>query len=320
MAAASLRLSNLLLGATVLLACHDASLATALGEETPRVKPPPLERFHDTVQGSVRRAARVLDSFFAEEQYESERNDTSLLLRFDVQAGDPDVSNLRFRPRLRLRLPGTERTLLFEIQGSSETVEDGTAVEREPIFEETVQEDRFEASLKLFETDANLLLTPEVGFGFDGGDPRVFAGGRARYRWKTGSAWSFLASQRLRLDSARELEAISLLRADRLIWDDTLWRNDVEVGWRRDRDGLSYRPIVSFFEPIDDRSAMAVEGSLLFRTEPHHELRTVAAAMRYRRKVLTDWSAFEIGPRLAFKAKDDYSATVGLFLRIDLEF
>jgi hypothetical protein len=281
---------------------------------------PSLESLHDVVQDSVREAARLLDSFFSDEEFEEERNDTSLRLRFDTQLDQDDDTAFRLSPRLRLRLPGAERTLLLQVQGASEAVDEEGGIERRGLFEGAVEDDPLELSLRLFESRGRLLITPDVGVGIEDEEAKAFAGGRVRYQWRFGDDWSLLASERLRAHTNRGLESISLLRADTFVWEDVLWRNDAQMRWREDEEGLRYGPASAFYIPLDQRSALALEGSLLLVTEPTHEVDQVAAKLRYRRKVFTDWSIIEVAPGVNFDNEDDYSPSGTLVLRLELEF
>lgn len=281
---------------------------------------PSLESIHDAVQDSVRGAAGILDNFFSDEEFEQERNDTSLRLRFDTQFDENDDTAFQLSPRLRLRLPAAKRTLLFQVQGASEAVDEEGGIERRDLFKGQVEDEPLELSLRLFEGEGRALVTPEVGVGIEDDEPKAFAGGRVRYQWRFGDDWSLLASERLRAHTNRGLESISLLRADTFVWEDVLWRNDAQVRWREDEAGIRYGPASAFYIPLDERSALAFEGSLLLTTEPDNDISQIATTVRYRRKVLTDWSIVEIAPGLDFESSEDFRPSGSFLVRLELEF
>jgi len=279
-----------------------------------------LEQFHGQVQESVRDAARLLDRFFADAEYETEQNTSSLRLRFDTDLEDREKLSFRFSPRLRLQLPGTERTVLFELQAESETVYEDNSFDRTGFFERDDDDDGFELRLRYFTSKGETLIVPEVGLGFDDGSPQVFVGGRIRQFWDSNDDWTLLASEQVRMNSDRGLESITRLQADILLGEDNLFRTHFNVNWREDEPGLSYGPGIGLFKPLDERSAVGFEWSALFETKPSHELEEIIGAIRYRRRVVTDWSIIEIAPRIMFAEEDNYSASYGILLRLDLEF
>lgn len=281
---------------------------------------PSLEDFHAAVGDSVREAAHILDDFFSDEEYEQERNDTSLRIRFDLDLDENDDTAFRLRPKLRLRLPGSERTFLLEAQGASEAIDEEGGIQRTDLFKGAVEDDPFEVSLKLFESRGRTLLTPEIGVGIEDEDPKAFAGFRVRYQWRFGDDWSLLASERVRAHTNRGMESLSLLRADTFILDDVLWRNDLQMRWRADEDGLRYGPGTAFYVPLDKKTAVGLEGSFFMTTEPSNEVDQVAATLRFRRKVLTDWSTIELAPGVNFDNDRDYDPSLSLLVRLELEF
>jgi hypothetical protein len=281
---------------------------------------PTLDNFHEAVQDSVREAAHILDDFFSNKEYEQERNDTSLRLRFDLDLNENDDTAFRFRPKLRLRLPGTERTFLFEAQGASEAIDEEGGIQRTDLFKGAVEDDPFEISLKLFQSRGRTLLTPEIGVGIEDEEPKAFAGVRIRYQWRFGDDWSMLASERVRAHTNRGVESISLLRADTFILDDVLWRNDFQLRWRADEDGLRYGPGTALYVPLDKKTAVGLETSFYMTTEPSNEVDQIAATFRFRRKVLTDWSTIELAPGINFDNDRDYDPSASLLVRLELQF
>jgi hypothetical protein len=290
-----------------------------LAEEDSTAAATALEQFRTQVKESVRDAARLLDRFFADAEYETEQNTSSLRLRFDTDLEDREKLSFRFSPRLRLQLPGTERTVLFELQAESETVYEDNSFDRTGFFERD-DDDGFELRLRYFTSKGETLIVPEVGLGFDDGSPQVFVGGRIRQFWDSNDDWTLLVSEQVRMNSDRGLESITRLQADILLGDDNLFRTHFNVNWREDEPGLSYGPGIGLFKPLDERSAIGFEWNALFETKPSHELEEIIGAIRYRQRVVTDWSIIEIAPRIMFAEQDNYSASYGILLRLDLEF
>jgi hypothetical protein len=279
-----------------------------------------LEQLHDNVQLQVRETARLIDSFFSDAEYDAEQNDSSLRLRFDADFEEPDDFAFRFAPRLRLRLPGTGKRLLFEAEGSGETRYDGSETESGGLFSGLRDDDDFELRLRYIKSFDDTQIAPEIGVGFNGGNPRAFAGDRVRRYWDPGGEWTLRLAERVRFYTDDGLESVTSLDADRLVFGDNLFRAGLVLEWQQDEPGVTYGPRLGLYRPLDERSAIGIEGKLDVVTRPEHEVDEAVAELRYRRRVLTDWSVVEVAPRVMFKEDDDYRPSFGILLRLELDF
>ncbi|MEO1293770.1 MAG: hypothetical protein AAFV62_13265, partial [Pseudomonadota bacterium] len=285
-----------------------------------------LDRFHITVRSSVQNAARILDQFFADEKFEQERNDTSFRLQLDNVFSEDDLFDARVRPRLRLRLPATQKMLLFELEAATRSdsglSEDGatTPGRPDPLLR-AEDDDAFSATVRLFRAENGLFISPEVGVGVEDQEPKAFIGALARHMVEAPEMdWAFSASQRLRLHSNRGLETITLLRADHRVLGEDVLRFAFEVDWRADEDGVEYGPGIGLFRVLDDDSAIVADVGFAFETEPVHQLDQIVTLLRYRRRFLTDWAKIELAPRLTFESDDDFDPEPSFRLRLELEF
>jgi hypothetical protein len=289
--------------------------------ETIDVSPPTsLEQLHESVKLQLREAARMIDGFFSDAEYDAVQNDSGLRLRFDTGFEAPNDFALRFAPRLRLRLPGTGKRLLFEAEGGGETSHDGDNTNDGDLFTDLRDDDDFELRLRYIRELDGILLAPEIGVGFRKWTPRAFAGGRVRRYWRSDGDWRLHLSERLRVYTDVGVESVTKLEADRLVFGDSLFRAGLELEWQQEQLGVTYGPRVALYRPLDDRSAIGLEGAVDVGTRPEHEVDEAAATLRYRRRMLTDWSIVEVAPRVMFKEKDDYRASFGILLRLELDF
>jgi hypothetical protein len=278
-----------------------------------------IEGFRAAVHEQTLDAARWIDSLFADEEYEAERTDASLRLRFDANL-DEDGGSFSVRPRLRLHLPAANRRLMLELEGARETAVGEGGFDLGDLFDDSAEDDPLELRLRIDEDRGATRITPELGVGFDAGSPNAFAGLRVRRTWEPSDTWAFYASERLRAHTDIGLESITILRADRPFWGDSLLRADFRLDWLGDEPGFRYTPGLRLFRPLTDTSAVAFEVQAEFETEPTHEATRYVGGVRYRAQVLTDWTTVEIAPRITFDGDDDYAPGFGALLRLDVEF
>ena len=279
-----------------------------------------LEQLHDSVQLQVRETARLIDSFFSDAEYDAEQNDSSLRLRFDADFENPNDFAFRVAPRLRLRLPGTSKRLLFEAEGTGEARYDGSDTESGGLFSGLRDDDDFELRLRYIKSFDDTQIAPEIGMGFSDGHPRAFAGGRVRRYWEPDGDWTLRLAERVRFYTDDGLESVTSLDADQLVFGNNLFRAGLVLEWQEEEPGVTYGPRLGLYHPLDERSALGLEGKVDIETRPAHEVDEAAATVRYRRRVLTDWSVVEVAPRIMFKEKDDHRASFGILLRLELDF
>jgi hypothetical protein len=278
-----------------------------------------LDQFHGDVGRSVRELARHIDGFFSDAEFDSEQNTTSLRLRFEGDFEQPEEFGFDISPRLRLQLPGTAKSLLLEIEGESRSVDGDERLGSDGLLGDEDADD-FELRLRYLRSFGDILLSPELGVGSDGGSPQVFGGGRIRNVWGLGGDWRLQLSERLRYYSDRGLDSVTNLQADTIVFGDDLFRTSFDVRWRDDKPGLDYGPGLRLFRRLGERTVIGLQGDARFKTEPSHVLDEVVGAIRYRRRVITEWSIIEVAPRIMFKHEDNYSPSFGAAVRLDLEF
>lgn len=285
-----------------------------------------LERFRATVGSSVREAAAIVDQFFAEEKLERERNDTSFRIQLDGEFGDGETFEFRARPRLRLRLPATEKTLLLEFEAlagadeSDDDVRSPTTGSFDPSLRDE-DDEGFTATLRALSARDGFVISPEFGVGVEDQAPNAFVGGFVRQSFDDAHPdWSFLVSERVRAHSDRGLESDTLFRADRSVFDAAIVRTEFEINWDADEAGVRFGPGVGAFYVVEDVSAAAIDFGIGFETHPEHRLDTIVTRFRYRREVFFDWTKVEVRPQFAFREEDGFRLDPSIRVRLEIEF
>lgn len=305
------------------LAAAPAPPAAAAGDDAPAVDQQ-VEGLRAAVHETTREFAEAIDDFFGDPEYEEERNETSLTLKLGAEYLSKNGWNVTAQPRLRLRLPKTQRAVLVEIAGERSTSDSTLSTFSEDELGDFSEENLtgFELRLRIFGDLGDVRLTPEIGTGFDDFIPTPFIGVRASRDWRLSEQWLLYGSQRVRLRSDRGFETNTVLRASRpvnLVKDDLL-RVSFDFDWRADEPGVSYGPGLSLFAPVGDESALALETGVRLETDPEHQVDAAFGTIRYRRKVLYDWWTMEIAPRVEFREEHDYEASYGGRVRLELDF
>jgi len=317
----SSRILVTLAASAVLLA---ASIASAEDlQPSPSETAGDVEDFREAVRGTTREFAEAVDSFFSDVEYEEERNDTSISIKLGAEYLTKDGWSFEAQPRLRLRLPRTERRLLLEVVGDQRSSSSSDPFFRDdPIDEFEANDDGFALRLRLFEELGDVRVSPDAGVRISDFTPHLFAGVRASRDWRLTEKWLLYASQRVRVHTDRGLESNTVIRASRPVnyFKDDLFRASFELDWRGDEPGVSYTPGLSLFAPTDDVSAIAFETSVRLETEPSHQVDLATATIRYRRKVIFDWWTAEFAPRIEFAEEHDYSPNYGARMQLELDF
>jgi hypothetical protein len=293
---------------------------TARAQETAAASPLSaawIDRMLGDVRSAAATLAQELDAFLSDREYEAGLNRTRIALRFGADIGDDEIEPI-LEPRLRLSLPNTERLLFLDVLGADGAPGDGAAPQGS-ILDEDLPGSVEAIQLRLGATFRGVDLAPSVGLRAEDGDLRAYAGLRLSAARALTPAVTLFGSQRFLVDSVRRFKTISLLRAD---WETdaaTVWRGQVEVDWRGDRDGLLWEPSVVYRRFLNPRTAVSLENTLSVYTadaEPDE----FVSALRLRRQLGRDWLFAEVRPWLSVEIEPGRETGRGFEVLLDVTF
>lgn len=303
-----------LVGITLLLLF---AAGTGYADEETRV-----DALHRRASLGLLASARWLDNFFADPRFESEQGKSRIKVRFSLFAEDESDIEYDVRAGLRLDLPIVEDRLHLLIAGDPDEEDGFRAISGAEGASPTVvdNEEDFSLSLRYFiKRKALRHLSLRSGLRWRDGMPAVFLEPRYR-RTIPFDPWTFRFTQRLTTISDGTVRARTLFDFDRQVRDKLFFRATAEGVWDQDEHGYAYGTGFSLYQPFSRRRTLVYGWSNGFVTHPHHRLENVTLSLRYRQRIWRDWLFYEVVPQVSFPREEDYEATPGILLRLELVF
>ncbi|MDY0268100.1 hypothetical protein [Trichloromonas sp.] len=281
-----------------------------------------VDKFHRNASSGLLATARWLDNFFSDPRFESEQGKSRLKIRFSLFAEDESDIEYDVRTGLRLDLPILEERLHLLIAGDPDEEVGYRTISGAEGASPTVvdNEEDFSLSLRYFiKRKALRHLSLRSGLRWRDGMPAIFLEPRYR-RTIPLDDWNFRFTQRLTTITDGTLRARTLFDFDRQVGDKLFFRASAEGVWDKDEHGYAYGASFSLFQPFSFRRTLVYGWSNSFVTHPHHRLEDVTLSLRYRQRIWRDWLFYEVVPQVSFPRDEDYEATPGILLRLELIF
>ncbi|MEM7171386.1 MAG: hypothetical protein AAF530_14535 [Pseudomonadota bacterium] len=285
-------------------------------------QPGRIDQLHDQIERGVRGSATWLDSFFEDERYGAELNQTRLRLRFEVFDEVDKSPSFNIKGSLRLRLPNTSRRLMLVIAGSPDDDDDITDTPEDDIrdeFDSTDEENLAVALQYYLKQSVKRNLSATGGVRFRNGGPVAFVGGRFRELVDLGT-WDLRFTERLRWFTDNGFESRTTVDLERPVFDDLLFRSTAGASWYENESGLFYDLNFRLFQPLSPTQALEYQVNNQFRTSPNNRLEESSLRLRYRQKIWRDWLAFEVIPQVRFPRSRNFEPTPGALLRFEVSF
>jgi hypothetical protein len=290
-------------------------------DELPHTGESTIDTVRDTVAERVVLTAEWLDSFFADENYQSEANTTSARLRLSSFSQQGNGTDAKVKARLRLRLPNLENKVMLYIGGAGEDFNTSGSV-----WEDTdntltgADADNASVAVRRFlREDERINTSIGGGVRFRSGTVVGYVEPRFRY-FESFPAIDARFIQRFRWYTDVGLESQTELQLERTVWEDWFFRASTRVDWYEDDDGFFPKQGFEWVRPISERRVFSTSWTSYFSTEPKTELDTSVVNVRYRQQTWRRWLWFEVAPQVAFPNDEDYDPTLGLYLRLEAEF
>ena len=78
-----------------------------------------IDDIRHQIRQSTSSLAQELDEFLSDREYENETNESRVALQFRTDISSSNNPNFRVDPKVRLRLPNTERTIFIDVLGGT---------------------------------------------------------------------------------------------------------------------------------------------------------------------------------------------------------
>ncbi len=281
-----------------------------------------LDRWHQAIETGLRRTATWADSFFSDERYEAESNESRLRLRIGAFVEEGEGLSDDLDADLRIALPGTRDRIAFIVEGGSDESNDDRRVPADDIAREFRGNDDSNFSLGLryrfLETRGHSILG-QAGLELRSVNAQGAFGLRYRGLFGLGQ-WGVRFAERLRWFTDDGVETITTLDFDREVFGRMLFRHTLKAAWFEKEQGYFYEINFSLIQRLNQISAIQYECNNFFETEPNNHLVESVFRLRYRRQTYRDWLILEVAPQVAVPHDRDYEPTPGILLRAELTF
>jgi len=287
-------------------------------EETTRV-----DRAHEAISRAVVAPAAWLDSFFGEEESDTEKNKSHIRVKFGglVEEGSGFRDTVKVGGKLVLPETGDRLNLLIGSDADGDRALENTSVDN--VQERTTERDKENVGLGLqyfLHRSDRSNLSAAAGVRLSGTTPIGTFSTRYRYSLPLDDDWLARYVQRVQWITRNEFIVPSRLDFERPLAEGLLFRTSFNGTWFEDEDGYFYGGSILVREQLDAESAISYEWTNQFRTEPHNRLEEIAVRARYRQTVWRKWLKFDLVPQLAFPRERDFDPTPGIYAGFEVSF
>ena len=279
------------------------------------------DHYHDTISNSVTAAASWLDSFFDDESYQDEENKSRLRLSLSSFSEQGEGTDFKGKVSLRVRLPQLENRLQLIISGNSGDF-DTTDSDQEDIEDEFTgdDEDNLTVGLRYYLKQARRQnASISGGVRFRSGKPIVFIQPRYRYL-KNLTNWDLRFIQKIGWYSDSGVESNTELKLERLLAEDLFFRTSAQLDWYEDEAGVYPQLRFVLRKPLSKNRVLSLQWNNYFETKPDAVLDSSVLKLRYRQQLWRKWLWLEAAPQIAFPRDEDYDATPGILLKLQVYF
>jgi hypothetical protein len=147
----------------------------------------------------------------------------------------------------------------------------------------------------------------------------VFAGPRYRRTFRL-DGWQLRFTQRIRWYTSMGWESTTRFDLEKLLSDKILFRNIIKGRWREEDEGYRYEISPTLVQALEGDKGLEYQWGNFFRTRPVHRFEESVLRVRYRQRFWRKWLFYEVAPQVAFRNDDDFEATPGINLLLEVVF
>lgn len=271
-----------------------------------------LERDKQRVERVSLSAARWIDSFFSDPDYEAEVVSSQFRLRPEVSWRSEQGWDGTLKASFKLKLPNLERKVSL-VGGSSDFDEEYDAAVDDDIREPAI-------GLQFFGKEREKWGT-SISVGIKFNDFAGFLGPRFRYMTDLTERTSFRFVQKILWQTNNEWQFRSRFDYNFAVNDRFFFRQMVDARWRgeySDEEGLRTRVSSFLTRRLRNAAGLQSEATVIFHTEPDTHVDEYLLAFRYRKQIWKEWFYYEIVPQVSWEHEFDYKTNPGIRLRIEV--
>jgi len=278
-----------------------------------------VDAWHRALSGTITGSADWIDSFFYDERYEAEENQSRLLLRLESFTEDGEGTDLKLKASLRIGIPYAQKRLKLIVVGEPDTEPDTAGATGGTVRRSFDRIDNNDVSVSLQHAimqEINRYLSTRLGFVFRNWEPRIFLEGRYRTSFDL-DPWGARFTERLRWYTDKGWESRATLDIEKPLSERFFFRTTIEGDWLEDQNGIPHSLTFAVAHFLSKRRALEYSWGNSFQSRPNYRLEEVAFRIRYRQRIWRDWLFYDIEPQLRFPNAEGFKMIPGILLRLE---
>ena len=267
-------------------------------------------------------SATWLDSFFGDQRYLAEYNQSYIRVRYNVFLEQETPWLHRADLQIRVVLPQLKERTHLEIAG---TPKETTSLN---VTQAPAATDKFEnpgdqnvttaVSQQIKQTNrVNFIM--RAGLQWHKGGPVVILGPRFRMLFPL-DHWNLRFIEEVILRNDNGWTAKHTFDLERPLPHDLFFRATNDWIQADHMGGFIYDFVFNLAQPLSAKKALEYEWVNIFQTQPVNALTEIDLRIRYRQRIWRDWLYLEVTPQYRFPRDRSFEATPGILFRLEAMF
>ncbi|HUI68013.1 MAG TPA: hypothetical protein VL087_07370 [Nitrospirota bacterium] len=276
---------------------------------------------HGWTDKSILTTATWVDSFFGNQRYLAESNQSYVRFRYNVFLEHESPLLIKPDVQVRIVLPQLKELTHLEFAGTPKETTILSPTQAPATTDQFTNPDKsFTAGVSQFLRDTKRVnFVVRAGLQWHQGGPVVILGPRLRILFPL-DHWTLRFVEEVIVRNDNGYQQKTTFDLERPVSRDLFFRatND----WiRTDHvDGYLYDIIFNLAHPLGPKKALEYEWVNIFQTQPVSELTEVDLRIRYRQRIWRDWLYFEVAPQYRFPRDRSFEPTPGILFRLETIF
>jgi hypothetical protein len=297
------------------------------GQEAPKkpeeeLKTTIFDILHDWTSKQLLTSATWLDSFFGDQRYLAETNQSYVRFRYNVFL--EHESPLLIRPDLQVRivLPQLKERTHLEFAGTPKETTSLNVTQAPAATDQFTNpgDKSFTAGVSQFLRDTHRVnFVLRAGLQWHQGGPVVILGPRLRLQFPL-DHWTFRFIEEDILRNDRGWSAKHTFDLERQLSQALFFRATNDWIQTDHVNGFIYDYIFNIAHPLSNKKALEFEWVNIFQTQPANALTEIDLRIRYRQRIWRDWLYFEVTPQYRFPRDRGFEPTPGILFRLETLF
>jgi hypothetical protein len=281
-----------------------------------------IDTQRDYLSGQIIEFATGIDRFFGNDRNYQESNKSLVQLAISRATGYGGDRRLVLAVRANLSLPSTEKRLhlLLESNPDQNTTGEPTLNQNTPLTNRVDTPQSYGLALryeKIKEELRAMHLSADAGLKFQGFHVDPFVRARGSYSIPL-DQWRLKAAESVYWFNTIGLGETTQIDLEHLVSEPVLFRATSNATWLKDKQNFDLRQDFSFYQTLDERTALLYQASAIGVSNPQVELTEYVAQIQYRYRLHREWIFFELNPQLIFPKANNFNSSFALMMRLEM--